>query len=115
MDRSSSAPAALSRPRSSSRATRESDGASDPVVAIYRVALPQVCVRFQTEVAAGVSVDTMLLEDAAGNPIDLFQPRECYHERGQEGSRDHRTAHRRPMGCRPGSSERFYVDTLGFE
>ena len=41
-------------------------------------------VRLRTDVAAGVSVDTVLLEDPAGNPIELFQPRAGYHERSQE-------------------------------
>ena len=41
-------------------------------------------VRLRAEVAAGVSVDTVLLEDPAGNPIELFQPRGGYHERFQE-------------------------------
>ncbi len=38
-------------------------------------------VRFRTEVAAGVSVETVLFEDPAGNPIEMFQPRGGYHER----------------------------------
>jgi catechol 2,3-dioxygenase-like lactoylglutathione lyase family enzyme len=41
-------------------------------------------VRFRTDVAAGVSVDTVLFEDPAGNPIEMFQPRGGYHERSQE-------------------------------
>jgi len=27
-------------------------------------------------------VDTVLLEDPAGNPVELFEPRRGYHERG---------------------------------
>jgi catechol 2,3-dioxygenase-like lactoylglutathione lyase family enzyme len=38
-------------------------------------------VRFRTEVVAGVTVDTVLLEDPAGNPVELFEPRGGYHER----------------------------------
>jgi hypothetical protein len=41
-------------------------------------------VRLRAEVAAGVSVDTVLLEDPAGNPIELFQPRAGYHEQSHE-------------------------------
>ncbi|HEX5557956.1 MAG TPA: VOC family protein [Gaiellales bacterium] len=37
--------------------------------------------RFRTEIAAGVAVDTVLLEDSAGNPVELFEPRAGYHER----------------------------------
>lgn len=37
--------------------------------------------RLRTEISAGVAVDTVLLEDPAGNPIELFQPRVGYHER----------------------------------
>ena len=44
-------------------------------------ALRQHDARFRTEVAAGVAVDTVLLEDPAGNPVELFQPRAGYHER----------------------------------
>ena len=37
--------------------------------------------RFRTEITTGVSVNTVLLEDPAGNPVELFQPRSGYHER----------------------------------
>jgi catechol 2,3-dioxygenase-like lactoylglutathione lyase family enzyme len=40
--------------------------------------------RFRTEIVTGVAVDTVLLEDPAGNPIELFQPRRGYHERASE-------------------------------
>jgi catechol 2,3-dioxygenase-like lactoylglutathione lyase family enzyme len=39
--------------------------------------------RLRTGVAAGVAVDTILLEDPAGNPVELFQPRAGYHERAR--------------------------------
>jgi catechol 2,3-dioxygenase-like lactoylglutathione lyase family enzyme len=32
-------------------------------------------------IAAGVAVDTALLADPSGNPVELFQPRAGYHER----------------------------------
>jgi catechol 2,3-dioxygenase-like lactoylglutathione lyase family enzyme len=38
--------------------------------------------RFQTGIVSGVSVNTVLLQDPAGNPIELFEPRAGYHERG---------------------------------
>ncbi len=44
-------------------------------------ALRRAGVRFRTAVAGGVSVDTVLLEDPAGNPVELFRPRSGYHER----------------------------------
>ena len=37
--------------------------------------------RFRTDVATGTTVDSVLLEDPAGNPVELFQPRAGYHER----------------------------------
>jgi catechol 2,3-dioxygenase-like lactoylglutathione lyase family enzyme len=48
--------------------------------------------RFRTDIVAGVSVDTILLEDPAGNPVELFEPRAGYHERAAAG----RGAPRRP-------------------
>ena len=41
-------------------------------------------VRFRADIAAGTAVDTALLEDPAGNPVELFQPRAGYHERPTE-------------------------------
>jgi catechol 2,3-dioxygenase-like lactoylglutathione lyase family enzyme len=38
--------------------------------------------RFRTDIVAGVAVHTILLQDPAGNPVELFQPRAGYHERG---------------------------------
>jgi len=38
--------------------------------------------RLRSEVVTGVAVDTVLLEDPAGNPVELFEPRRGYHERG---------------------------------
>lgn len=49
--------------------------------------------QFQTEVAAGVEVNTVLLQDPAGNPVELIEPRAGYHERA---SRD--TEPRQPEG-----------------
>ena len=45
--------------------------------------------RFRTDVVRGVAVDTALLEDPAGNPVELFEPRPGYHERvsGRPGAR----------------------------
>jgi catechol 2,3-dioxygenase-like lactoylglutathione lyase family enzyme len=42
--------------------------------------------RLRTEIVAGVAVNTTLLEDPAGNPIELFQPRAGYHERPARGA-----------------------------
>jgi catechol 2,3-dioxygenase-like lactoylglutathione lyase family enzyme len=38
-------------------------------------------VRFRTGVVAGVGVSTALLQDPAGNPVELFEPGAGYHER----------------------------------
>jgi catechol 2,3-dioxygenase-like lactoylglutathione lyase family enzyme len=38
-------------------------------------------VTFRRGVAAGVAVDTALLADPSGNPVELFEPRPGYHER----------------------------------
>ena len=38
-------------------------------------------VTFRRGVAAGVAVDTALLADPSGNPVELFEPRAGYHER----------------------------------
>jgi catechol 2,3-dioxygenase-like lactoylglutathione lyase family enzyme len=35
----------------------------------------------QTEVAGGVTVASVLLQDPAGNPVELIEPRAGYHER----------------------------------
>lgn len=43
--------------------------------------------RFRTEIGGGVAVDTILLEDPAGNPVELFRPRTGYHERAATGPR----------------------------
>ena len=37
--------------------------------------------QFRNEIVAGSAVDTILLEDPAGNLVELFQPRAGYHER----------------------------------
>ena len=38
-------------------------------------------VTFRRGIAAGVAVDTALLADPSGNPVELFEPRTGYHER----------------------------------
>ena len=38
-------------------------------------------VTFRRGAATGVAVDTALLADPSGNPIELFEPRAGYHER----------------------------------
>ncbi len=38
--------------------------------------------RLRTDVVVGVAVDSALLEDPAGNPVELIEPRSGYHERG---------------------------------
>lgn len=38
-------------------------------------------VTFRRGIAAGVAVDTVLLADPSGNPVELFEPRAGYHER----------------------------------
>jgi catechol 2,3-dioxygenase-like lactoylglutathione lyase family enzyme len=38
-------------------------------------------VTFRREIAAGAAVDTALLIDPSGNPVELFEPRAGYHER----------------------------------
>jgi catechol 2,3-dioxygenase-like lactoylglutathione lyase family enzyme len=38
-------------------------------------------VTFWREIAAGVAVDTALMADPSGNPVELFEPRAGYHER----------------------------------
>jgi len=37
--------------------------------------------RFRNEIVAAPTVDTILLQDPAGNLVELFQPRAGYHER----------------------------------
>ena len=41
--------------------------------------------RFRSEIAARVAVSKILLEDPAGNQVELFEPRSGYHERGAAG------------------------------
>lgn len=38
-------------------------------------------VRLRRGITAGVAVDTALLADPSGNPVELFEPRAGYHER----------------------------------
>jgi catechol 2,3-dioxygenase-like lactoylglutathione lyase family enzyme len=42
--------------------------------------------RVQTEISAGVTVDTVLLQDPAGNPVELIKARTGYHERTSRGT-----------------------------
>jgi catechol 2,3-dioxygenase-like lactoylglutathione lyase family enzyme len=37
--------------------------------------------RFRNQIVAGPSVDSILLQDPAGNLVELFQPRTGYHQR----------------------------------
>jgi catechol 2,3-dioxygenase-like lactoylglutathione lyase family enzyme len=48
-------------------------------------ALRQAGAKVQTEISAGVAVDTVLLQDPAGNPVELIKPRTGYHERTGRG------------------------------
>jgi catechol 2,3-dioxygenase-like lactoylglutathione lyase family enzyme len=41
-------------------------------------------VRFRTGVVAGTGVSSALLQDPAGNPVELFEPSAGYHERATE-------------------------------
>ncbi len=40
--------------------------------------------QLRAEIAAGTAVNRVLLQDPAGNPIELFEPRAGYHERTTE-------------------------------
>jgi catechol 2,3-dioxygenase-like lactoylglutathione lyase family enzyme len=40
-------------------------------------------VAFRTPITSGPTVDTVLLEDPAGNLVELFEARSGYHERGE--------------------------------
>ena len=42
--------------------------------------------RVQGEIAAGTTVDSVLLADPAGNPVELIEPRRGYHERSTRGA-----------------------------
>ena len=44
-------------------------------------ALRQGGAQVRSEIATGVAVDTVLLQDPAGNPVELIEPRAGYHER----------------------------------
>jgi catechol 2,3-dioxygenase-like lactoylglutathione lyase family enzyme len=43
-------------------------------------------VHLLTEIAAGVAVDTIVLQDPAGNLVELFEPRSAYHERAPDST-----------------------------
>jgi catechol 2,3-dioxygenase-like lactoylglutathione lyase family enzyme len=66
----------LSQPGGHNRISLRVDDLAATVAALRRKGA-----RFRTEIASGVTVDTILLEDPAGNPIELFEPRAGYHER----------------------------------
>ncbi|HJS96278.1 MAG TPA: VOC family protein [Solirubrobacteraceae bacterium] len=53
-------------------------------------ALREEGARVRGEIATGVAVDTVLLQDPAGNPVELIAPRGSYHERA---SRDTQQRH----------------------
>lgn len=44
--------------------------------------------RVLSQEATGVTVSTILLQDPAGNPVELFQPRAGYHERGPSDTQE---------------------------
>ncbi|HEX4033706.1 MAG TPA: VOC family protein [Solirubrobacteraceae bacterium] len=66
----------LPRPGGHNRISLRTDDLSAAVAA-----LRQRGARFRTEIVTSVGVDTVLLEDPAGNPVELFEPRAGYHER----------------------------------
>jgi catechol 2,3-dioxygenase-like lactoylglutathione lyase family enzyme len=41
--------------------------------------------QIRSEITAGIAVDTVLLQDPAGNPVELIEPRTGYHERTSRG------------------------------
>jgi catechol 2,3-dioxygenase-like lactoylglutathione lyase family enzyme len=50
-------------------------------------ALRDLGVRFRNDVAGGVAVRQVLLDDPSGNPVELFEPLPGYHERTKEEPR----------------------------
>ena len=75
----------LPRPGGSNRMALRVDDLAAAVGALRRQGA-----RFRTEIVAGVAVNTILVEDPAGNLVELFEPRPGYHERGA-GDRPTRT------------------------
>ena len=51
-------------------------------------ALRRAGARVSGEIAAGIAVTTALLQDPAGNPVELIEPRAGYHERAEHRSSD---------------------------
>jgi catechol 2,3-dioxygenase-like lactoylglutathione lyase family enzyme len=49
-------------------------------------ALRRTGARVATDIVAGIAVDTALVQDPAGNPVELIEPRPGYHERGGAGA-----------------------------
>jgi catechol 2,3-dioxygenase-like lactoylglutathione lyase family enzyme len=55
-----------------------------PDLATTVAALQQRGARFRNDIVTGVGVKQILLEDPAGNPIELFESLAAYHERAAE-------------------------------
>ena len=72
----------LPQPGGHNRISLRVDDLGDVVGSLRRRGL-----RFRTDIRAGMTVDTVLLEDPAGNPVELFQPRAGYHERATGAGR----------------------------
>lgn len=66
----------LPEPGGHNRISLVVDDLATAVAALRRAGTP-----VQTEIAAGVAVDAVLLADPAGNPVELVAPRTGYHER----------------------------------
>lgn len=46
--------------------------------------------QLHSEISAGTTVDSVLLQDPAGNPLELFEPRAGYHERARADAQPRR-------------------------
>ena len=55
-------------------------------------ALRRAGAQVRREIAAGVAVQTVLLQDPAGNPLELIEPRAGYHERTSRGTQERHPA-----------------------
>lgn len=53
-------------------------------------AMRQAGAQVRSQITAGVAVDTVLLQDPAGNPVELIAPRTGYHERASHERRQGR-------------------------
>lgn len=76
----------LPEPGGHNRISLRVDDLGDAVVALRRGGAQVL-----SEVATGTTVDTVLLQDPAGNLVELFQPRGGYHERASREPRDRRS------------------------